>query len=139
LLAVSDLLALSQYAASLGIGFGGPDILSPSIGEGVSYGSQIEVGAGVVGGNNFGTKDYRGTIPFGYQQQQGAYISGASASDIEGYAYNNLAATHTIWEDDSSNSSATLTWAAVVAQLQLENFRIHSACPTSYTHGCNAQ
>jgi len=125
---VAQLLASSVYAATLPAGFGGPDILSPSIGEGVSYGSQIEIGAGGI----YGTIDYRGTIPMCYQQQQGAYISSASASDIEGYAYNTLQCTHTVWENDSGYAGAYLTWADVVNQLQSLAFRIHAQYPSNY-------
>jgi hypothetical protein len=134
---LSDLLAISQYAVSQGFGFGGPDILySPQQTE--TNGSMILRGAG----GGYGTSDYRGKIPSAYEEQAdyGVWINETSAG-VETYAYNTLESTHVMWGNHgtygNSWGASGDNWSDVVAALQAQNFRIHSACPAEYVGGCN--
>ena len=139
---VPDLLAISQFAAANGLGMGGPDLSDPPR-LAWSEGELIIQGAGKSSLDgfetaDFGTTDYRGRIPIAFQQQQGGYVSGVTASQFEAFGWSEVETTHMIWENDSANPNATMTWAEVVAALQSQHFRIHSACPTRYGVGCRA-
>jgi hypothetical protein len=148
---------LFSYLQSIKVGVGGPDILPPiSQGGccgGESFGAQILRGAGVVNGSDFGTTDYRGTIPIIYEAENPAWPM--DAAELESYAYNTLQATHVGWLYNPSNvgggswtpGSGSTPWttassnangsAGVLDTLQANRFRIHAGCPTIYNGTCN--
>lgn len=144
---------LFAYLQSIKVGVGGPDILPPlSQGGccgGESWGAQILRGAG----SNFGTTDYRGTIPIIYEAENPAWPM--DAAELESYAYNTLQATHVGWLYNPANIGGT-SWtpgagstpwttasskangnAGILDTLQANGFRIHAGCPTVYNGNCN--
>ncbi len=148
---------LFSYLQSIKVGVGGPDILPPiSQGGccgGESWGAQILRGAGVVNGSDFGTTDYRGTIPIIYEAENPAWPM--DAAELENYAYKTSQATHvawlynprnygtgswtlgagsTPWTTASSNANGS---AGVLDTLRANGFRIHAGCPTVYKENCN--
>jgi hypothetical protein len=132
-LSVSDLVNLTAYAATLGIGIGGPDLTCPGF-IGPTYGEQIARGAG----GQFGTTDYRGVVPICYQEQQGAYIAGVTPAACEAQSFNVNMQTHTVWQYNTNATNTAMNFPNVVATLQGTSppFRTHSACPSSYP-SCN--
>lgn len=141
----ADVVAVSQYAVSKGVGFGGPDILYGSYGE--SVGALILRGAGTTyvdarhpewGTANFGTVDYRGQIPIAYQEQANAYVwTGETSEGVESYAYNTLKATHVVWANHGTAGTAAQQWlTGVVPALTAVSYRINGACPAIYKGNC---
>jgi hypothetical protein len=126
------LLSVSQYAASKGVGFGGPDILYAPYQE--TDGSLIHRGAG----GRFGTTDYRLKIPSIYRES-GAW-SELTAAGVENYAYGTLKATHVMWQNHPGDHTTLLNWVTgLVPALNAVAFRVVTACPTSYVNGCKMQ
>jgi hypothetical protein len=130
--------------AALGIGMGAPDLPVTGAGGhsyiGTTYGMSVIFGAG----GDFGTINYLGKIPIGFDQEQMAYKTLVApdtgpgiAAIMEAYAYNTMKMTHMGWENDSTNNGATVTWAQTIAALAAQNYRIHSGCPTNYS-ACSA-
>jgi hypothetical protein len=140
--------ALFSYLEGLKIGVGGPDVLTGQGNAAESWGEQIVRGAGIVGGVNFGTTDYRGAIPIIYDDEDPIWT--ITPAQIEIYCYNTLQATHISWMYNPTNvdglgtpGAGTQPWttaggnnphgyAGVVDTLQANSFRIHSSVPTSY-------
>jgi len=148
---------LFSYLQSIKVGVGGPDILPPiSQGGccgGESWGAQLLRGAGVVNGSDFGTTDYRGTIPIIYEAENPAWPM--DAAELENYAYSTLQATHVAWLYNPRNVG-TGNWAlgagstpwttaspnangnpGILDTLRAHGFRIHGSCPTVYNGNCN--
>jgi len=134
---INDLLSASQNAVANGFGFGGPDILYPPQ-QAETFGSQILRGAG----GSFGSIDYRGTVASAYQEEADySNWTNETSVGVEAYTYNTLKSTHVLWSDHgtygNSYGASGDNWSDVVAALQAQSFRIHSACPTNYSGGCN--
>jgi hypothetical protein len=148
---------LFSYLQSIKVGVGGPDI-SPSMSQGgccggESWGAQLLRGAGTVNGSNFGTTDYRGTIPIIYEAENPGWPM--TATDLENYTYQTLQATHVAWLYNPQNYG-TFNWtlgagstpwttasanangnAGILDTLRSTGFRIHAACPAVYNGTCN--
>lgn len=142
-----QLLGLTQHVIADGFGLGGPDTAQPSDGvcggtcsigkgDGPTFGMGIMMGAG---NPNYGTVNFSGQVPTGWQEQADAYIHPSeTASGIEAFQYGSLHATHEIWGNHGTNGTPAQQWSSgVVATLQAQNFRIHSECPTLFLSGCN--
>lgn len=149
--------ALFSYLQGLAVGVGGPDI-SPAVSQGgccggESWGAQLLRGAGAVNGGNFGTTDYRGTIPIIYEAENPGWPM--AAADLENYAYTTLQATHVSWLYNPQNYG-TFNWVAgagstpwttastnangnpgILDTLRSKGFRIRAGCPTVYNGNCN--
>jgi hypothetical protein len=140
-----------QFAKSIHVGVGGPDVLLPKTqdGPGETWGEMLLYGAG----GTFGTTDHRGSVPIVYEVENPAWRM--NARDIEEYAYTSLHVTHLAWLYNPLNMG-TESWAVgagttpwrfaskknlkghpgVLDTLIENNFRIHNKCPTAYTGGC---
>ncbi len=154
---LSDLEVLTAYASNRQVGTGTEDLSIPMDGttltsggswyNGPGWGEQIWQGVGTNGNPSsadFGSMDYRGTVPFFAQEFQSPFngvTPGGSdeATQAESWGYDDDRYTHMSWiyAPTASPSPPAVTFAQQDAALAAHGYRVQTACPSTYTGGCS--
>lgn len=117
------------YAHSVGVGIGGPDIIPPPPdGPYEDWGSQALRGSG----GNFGTVDYRGTIPISYSYEIPSYGGYNFTGDgLLRYANGTLKATHVAWTYFNDKIPQHNWTTGILPAIKAKNGAIVTACPST--------
>jgi hypothetical protein len=133
-MSTGQLAALTQTFIASGFGMGGPDILY-NTGGFPTTGALISLGQS-------GSANFVGKVPLLYEEQANSFNwTSQTSAGTEAYAYGTLNATHLAWADiPAGEVNYPMTeWPSIVSALNAVNFRVHSACPSNYSNGCNTQ